>query len=145
MVDIVDDNGDTLAELTTDQLIYMRDLPFSDPKWEGCPFPLLDVKAAIRAELEKRGYDPKKSPDTISDSEEFQDAPQAAAEKIRNLILEVGQSKGQNDRTALAGALCAIAELTLQQRPSGMSEADALERISDNIIFYGAQCILGAG
>lgn len=145
MVDIVDDTDATLAELTTDRLIYMRDLPFSDPKWEGCPFPLLDVKDAIRDELEKRGYDPKKkAPDMISDSEEFQDASQAAAEKIRNMILEVGQSKGQNDCTALTGALCAVAELAIQLKPKDIDEAEALERICSTILFYGTQTMLGA-
>lgn len=54
MTDIVDDTGMKLTEVSTLQLIYMRDLPRSDPKWEGCPYSIDDVKIAINSELEKR-------------------------------------------------------------------------------------------
>lgn len=51
---LTDDVGTKISDLPTDRLTYMLELPLGDPQWEGCPFSVLELTAAIQAELEKR-------------------------------------------------------------------------------------------
>lgn len=74
-------------------------------------------------------------------SPEFQDAAQAAAHKITDLVYELGQLPGQDTRTVLAGLLAATAGVALCFKPADLAGDDALDKAGDNIRYYGAQFI----
>ncbi|TXH12406.1 MAG: hypothetical protein E6R03_12910 [Hyphomicrobiaceae bacterium] len=78
------------------------------------------------------------------DSPEFQDACQAAAERVMDLILTISKEAGQNQRTAVSGALGAICECMINFRPDGMSEEVAAAKAVATLELYAAQHLDGA-